>query len=467
MNNAMPNSSNPFLPNNVSPGTLSGPLENAYIQNGVPQLAAPLMSAIYRPFGLTFFQPDPFQVTPKGMVSLSGSVETDTNINYSPTQPEVGSFFTITPAIYYSNFDDYGYLSLFASASYDQYINVNIPSYLDEMGGISAGTYLGSRVFVGAQDFVLSGFTPQMGGTPLGFFNGINPYYENMGDAEVGLALTPKITFVQGASDMYFDDSGYGAGIMNIQSVNDTLNYQDKQNFLSGTYTYQQGFFSMFPGFISNGIMGTAMRMVSPRTSLGVGGSDSYYLYQGSPAFNFLMYSYYGIFTHSLTRSISFSGEGGWNVVSFYNGQNFQAPLVDLNLGYTGPKLALGVNVGEYMQNMNSYGIEMGPMDTKSALGYLTYKIGPKTSFYASAGYTYYQFLNAYNYANNFFQTLQPNVSYQGTYFDQSDGFFYTPYSWLMTSFNYNLINFTTNIPNETIVDNQFIVMVSFMLPFK
>ena len=114
MNNAMPNSANPFLPNSISPGLLSGPMENAYLQNGVPQLAAPLMSVVYRPFGLSFFQPNPFQVTPQGMVSLTGTFETDTNINFSPNQPEVGSLYTITPAVYYSNFDDYGYLSLMA-----------------------------------------------------------------------------------------------------------------------------------------------------------------------------------------------------------------------------------------------------------------------------------------------------------------------------------------------------------------
>ena len=284
MNSAMPNSSNPFLPNNISPGLLSAPLENAYLQDGVPQLAAPMMSAVYRPFGMTFFQPNPFQVTPQGAVTLTGMYGEDSNIAYTTNQPSWGSFFSITPAVYYSNFDDYGYISLMGSASYYQYNAGNIPAYIDETAGISAGTYLGDRVFVGVQDMGFVGFSPGMNGSPLAFFTGINPYYGNMSDAEVGFALTPKVTFVQSASDMYFDDSGYGAGIYNIQSLMDTLNYKDTLNFVSLSYIYQQGIISLFPGFISDGLMGSAMRMVSPTTSFGVGGTASYFLYDQSQA---------------------------------------------------------------------------------------------------------------------------------------------------------------------------------------
>ena len=467
MNNAMPNSSNPFLPNNVSPGLLSGPLESAYLQNGVPLIAAPLMSVVYRPFGLTYFQPNPFQVTPQGMFSLSGTLEGDTNINFLPNQSEAGALYTITPAVYYSTFDDYGYLSFMGSLSYFQYLTGNIPDYLDEMGGISAGTYLGTRVFVGAQDFVSSGFSPQMNGTPLAFFNGINSYYFNISDAEVGVALTPKITFVEAVSDMYADDGGYGAGIMNIQSLMSTLNYQDKETFLSGSYIYQQGLFSDFPGFISNGVSGMVMRTISPTTSLGVGGNVAYYLYEGSPTFDFSMSSYFGILSHRLSRSLSFSLEGGWNVVTFETGQSFQAPMVDANLSYQSARLGLGLNAGKFMENINSYGVEMGPEDVEMALGYLSYTLGAKTMVYSSIGYTRYHFLSAYNYSNSFFQTLQPSVSYYGSYIDQTDGISYKPYTWLMTSLNYNLIDFSTNIPNETIIDNQFIAMFTFMLPFK
>lgn len=478
MNNAMPNSSNPFLPNNISPGQFSGALENAYLQDGVPQLAAPMMSAVYRPFGLTFFQPDPFQVTPQGAVTLSGMFGEESNINFSPNQPEWGSFFSITPAVYYSNFDDYGYISLLASASYYQYNTGNIPPFLDETGGISAGTYLGDRVFVGAQDLGFIGFTPGMSGSPLAFLNGINPYYGNISDAEVGIALTPKITFVQGASDMYFNDSGFGAGLMNIQSLNDTLNYMDKLNYLSLSYIYQQGIISLFPGFISNGLMGTAMRQVSHTTSLGVGGTSSYFLYDQSAAatnffspsqysLNFYMYSYYGILTHQFTRSLSAAFQGGWNAIQFYSGQTFQAPLLDLNIAYTGPRLGLGINVGEYMENMTSYGVEMGPEKTKNAIGYLNYVIGPKTSFFSSVGYSVYDFLTPYSYSNSFFSSLQPNLSYSGAYLFQADGINYTPTSWLNTSLMYNLIDFSTNVPNETIVDSMFLAMVTFVWSFK
>lgn len=478
MNNAMPNASNPFLPNNISPGLLSGPLENAYLQNGVPQLAAPLMSVVYRPFGLSFFQPNPFQVTPQGMVSLTGYFETDTNIDFTPSNQQLGSFYSITPAIYYSNFDDYGYVSLMANASYDQYDTGNIAPYLDEMGAISAGTYLGPRVFFGAQDMVVNGFTPMMNGSPLAFFHGVNPYYYNLADAEVGIALTPKITFVQSASDMYFDDNGYGAGIMNIQSLMDTLNYTDPTDMLSLSYIYQQGIFSLFPGFISNGFSGTFMRSLTPTTSLGFGGNALDYLYQQSSfqqnffapsnySLNFYMYSYYGILSHQFTRQLSMALQGGWNVVAYYSGQTFQDPLVDLNLSYSFPRGGLGINVGEFMENMQSYGVEMGPEQTYSALAYLTYRIGPNTSFYASGGYGYYDFLTPYNYSNSFFQTLQPNISYNGTYLTETDGIIYTPYPWLMTNLYYNLIEFTTNIPNETIIDNQFIALVTFMWSFK
>ena len=111
MDSAMPNSANPFLPSVVSPGVVSSPIENSFLQAGVPQIAAPLMSAVYRPFGLTYFQPNPFQVTPQGSVSLTGAFGEETNVNFSPTQPEAGGYYMIMPAVMYSTFDDYGYLS--------------------------------------------------------------------------------------------------------------------------------------------------------------------------------------------------------------------------------------------------------------------------------------------------------------------------------------------------------------------
>lgn len=477
MNNAMPNSMNPFLSNNISPGLISGPLENAYLQDGVPQLAAPLMSVVYRPFGLTFFQPNPFQITPQGEVSLTGMFGDMSNANYSPSQPEWSTFFAITPAVYYSNFDDYGYISLLASASYYQYDAANVPPYMDETAGISAGTYLGNRIFFGAQDMGFVGYSSNMNGAPMAFLTGNNPYYGNMSDAELGIALTPKISFVQGASDMYFDMSGFGAGIMNLQSLMDSLNYQDKLDFLSLSYIYQQGFFSLFPGFISNGLTGTAMRQVSPATSLGVGASASYYLYEQSAvpqnffnptvsSPNFYMDSYYGLLTHQLSRNMSVSLEGGWNTISFFGGETFQAPLLDLNIAYTDPRLGIGINVGEYMANMTSYGVEMGPEKTKSALAYITYAISPKTSLFSSAGYTVFDFLNPYSYSNKFFQNLQPNLSYSGTSLMLTDGISYNPAPWVNTSLIYSLDSFSTNVPNGTITESVILGTVTFIWGF-
>ncbi len=467
MNGILPNTSNPFLPQNVSSGLLSSPLENAYLQNGVPQLAAPLMSTVYRPFGLTYFQPNPFMVTPQGQVSLTGTFETDTNIDYSPNHPEVGSLYSIMPAVMYTNFDDYGFISLLASASYYRYVTGNISPYLDETGGITAGSYLGQRVFVGAQDLVMNGSSPQLNGQPFAFFNGINPFFENMANGEVGVALTPKITFVQAASDNYVEDQGF---LMNLQSLIETLNYVDKNSYLSGSYIYQQGNFTGFPGFVSNGGTGTALRKIGPHTSLGVGGSFTDYLYQNAPLLNMNMFSYYGILTHQFTRSFFASLMGGWNGATFDNGQNFQAPMGDVNLGYNGGRFNLGLNAGYFIMNNLSYGVELGPEKTEMVIGTLSYTISPKTIFVASGGWTHYNFLQAAPFANgsNFFsQPLQTNISYDGSYISQTDMISYVPYSWLQTSLMYNLLDFTTNIPNETVIDNQFIAMISFYWNFK
>lgn len=467
MNGALPNTTNPFLPSNISPGLISAPIENAYLLDGVPQMAAPLMSAVYRPFGLTYFQPNPFQVTPQGTVSLTGMLAEETNVNYSPTQPEPGGFYSIMPAVMYSTFDDYGYLSLMADAAYFGYDTGNIPPYLDEMGGITAGTYLGTRVFVGAQDFVFNGSSPLMNGQPMQFLNGINSSYGNMADAEMGVALTPKITFVESASDMYFGSEGYGAGFMNLQSVTSALNYMDKSDYLNASYIYQQGLFSDFPSFYSNGAAGTAMRQLNPTTSLGIGGTVFYYFYQGLPDYNTMMFSYYGIFSRSLNRNIFLSAMGGWNGVVFQNGENFQAPEWDVNLGYSDPRLGIGVNVGEFMENANSFGIELGPEKVKEAMAYLSYVIGPKTSLFGSVGYIEYDFLAAAPFANSFFQTLSPTISYNGTFLEGTAGVSYLPYTWMTTSLIYNIIDATTNIPNETIVDNIFMAMISFNWNFK
>lgn len=482
MSDYMPNSTNPFLPNNISPGLNSAPLENAYIQSGVPQMMAPLMSVVNQPFGLTYFQPNPFQVVPQGTISLTGSYGLMSNINYQPNQSftDWGSFYSIMPAISYSNFDDYGYVSLMGNVSYYQFNGADISSFLNEMAGISMGTYLGNRVFVGVQDMGNVGETPQTNGGPFSFFHGITPYYDNFSDAEVGISLTPKITFVQAASDIYFEDGNFGAGIMNLQSLTDTLNYRDLRNYLSLSYLYQQAYFTGFPGYISNGLMGTAMRSINPTTSLGIGGSASYFLMgqdnlsigpssQGisSNSYNFYDFSYYGILSHQFTRSLSAVLEGGWNEVEFFSGQSFSGPLIDLNIAYSGPHEGLGINVGEFESAMGPmYGVQMGPVYVKSALGYFTYSFSPKTSFFSSVGYSQYTFQAPYVYANSFFQTLQQNQSYNGSTLSLTDGLSYTPFSWLSTSIDYTYSDFTTNIQDESIAQNMIFATMTFMWSF-
>lgn len=254
---------------------------------------------------------------------------------------------------------------------------------------------------------------------------------------------------------------------MNLQAIMDSLNYMDKTNYLNATYIYEVGIMTAFPNFISNGVTGSAMHKVNPTTSLGVGGSLMYFSYQGLPNLNSEIYSAYGIFSRQLTRSISFSGMGGWNVISFQNGENFQSPEWDVNLGYSGPKLSIGINAGEFIEEGTSFGIEMGPENVYEATGYLSYLIDPKIMFFSSAGYSYYDFLTAYNFSNNFFQTLQPTISYSGAFLEVTDGITYNPYQWLSTSLIYNFIEGTSNIPNENISDNIFMAMITFTWNFR
>jgi hypothetical protein len=320
---------------------------------------------------------------------------------------------------------------------------------------------------VGFQDLVLNGSSPQLNGQPFAFFNGINPFFENMADGEVGVSLTPKITFVESSSDTYSEDLGF---LMNIQSLMETLNYMDGNNYLSGSYIYQQANFTGFPGFISNGGTGTAMRKISTTTSFGVGGLFSDYLYQNNPLLNMTMFSYYGIFTHQFTHNFFGSVMGGWNGASFAGGQSFQAPMGDVNLGYNTGRFNLGLNAGYFIMNNLSYGVELGPEKTEMVIGSLSYTLSQKTVLVATGGWTHYNFLLPSPFVNgsNFFsQPLQTNISYDGSYFSQSDTITYTPNSWLSTSLIYNLIDFSTNIPSETVIDNQIIALVSFHWSFK
>ena len=466
MNGTLPNTQNPFLPTGISPGTYTAPLTSLYELQGVPDLAAPLMGQIYRPFGLSLFQPNPFQVVPQGTLSLSGYFETDTNYEFSSNNPQLGSFYAITPAIAYSTFDDYGYLSAMANVSYDQYDTGNIPPYLTETGGVNAGTYLGSRIFVGLQDMTVRGETPETSGSPVNFFSGIDPYFMNLSGAEAGFALTPKISYVETAMDMYFDDSAFGAGIMNVQSLSQALNYIDKTTMLNVAYTYSQGFFSLYPDFISQTISGMAMHSLTPTTSAGVGGNDTYYEMQGDPLLNFSMLSGYGLINHTFNHNVTASVQGGYNVVQFADGQSYPGPLLDFNMTYLSGPLSLTINAGWFEENMMTYGVEMGPEDVKQVMGYIYYRISPKTSLMASGGYGIYSFFNAPGFTNNYFQTLQPAQSYYMDSITQTDQIMWNPLNWLTTSLEYNLIEFSTNLPNETVVDNQFIAMATIHFNF-
>jgi len=467
MNGVLPNTQNPFLPTGISPGTYTAPLTNLFELQGVPALAAPLMGQVFRPFGLSLYQPNPFQVVPQGMAYLSGSFETDTNIDFSPTNPQVGSLFTVTPAVSYSNFDDYGYLSLLANASYVQYLSGNIPSYLSETGGFSTGTYLGNRVFVGFDDFITRGEMPDTSGSPLQFLNGIDPYLMNTMGGEVGIALTPKISFVQTATDTYYDESAFGAGISNIQSLGDALNYIDKTTMLSVAYTYSQGFFSFYPDFTANGVSATAMHTIGHSSSGGVGGNYTYYMMQGQPLLNFSMESGYILLNHTFNRSVTGSIQGGYNVVEFTStGQSYPGPLLDANITYNSGPFSITANAGWFEMDNISYGIQTGPETVKQAILALAYQITPRTTFSTSAGYIVSTMFNVPGFSNSFFQNLQPSQSYTYNSLNISNALSWRPNNWLMTSLMYNLINFSSNIPNETVVDNQFIAMVSVYFPF-
>ena len=467
MNGSLPGTQGPMIQNGISPGSNAAPMMDMFQQSGYPALAAPLAAAVYQPFGLNMYQLNPFQVTPMGFFSLTGSAAYATNIDYSSSNPKPGVFYTLSPALGYSTFDQYGFLSAIAEASLYEYTSGNVPSYLDEIGSLSAGTYLGSRVFVGVRDMVVRGSDIlQSGGTPLGFLNGINPYIYNIAEAEVGIALTPKITFIQSANDFYYDASSFGAGNSNIQTLGETLNYLAPRYFLTGTYSYSRGNFSIYPDFISNSASGLATHSLSKTTQIGLGGSYAAYNYTGGSSLSFTKGSWYGQFSHQFNSSLSASLQGGWNFTQFGNGQLFQDPLVDLNIEYLLGSASFGINAGEYMINEMNYGVELGPADVLSAMTYFTYKLSPKVHMVVSGGITDYSFFKPGDFSNNFFSTLKSNTGYSAQYISQQDGIFYRVRKWLLTGLMYQLIDFSTNIPQETVIDNEFIATVSFQYRF-
>ncbi|MHB8368084.1 MAG: hypothetical protein ACYDBP_00155 [Leptospirales bacterium] len=467
MNGTVPNTKAPFATPGISPGTFTAPITSLYELQGVPALAAPLMGQVFRPFGMSLYQPDAFQVVPQGLVSLTGTLETDTNIDFSSTNPQVGSLYTITPAVAYSTLSDYGYFSGLASVSYDQYVaGPPISSYLDELGGLDAGTYLGNRIFVGVMDFALRGNSPDLSGAPVQFLNGIEPIFTNTLGGEVGLALTPQITFVETALDYYFDGTAFGAGISNLESLSETLEYVDRTNMLTASYTYTLGTFSLYPDFISYGVAGSAMHSLSPSASIGALGGYTEYIMQGDPLLDFTMINGAGTLNYTFTPLVSAALEGGYNVVTFATGQSYPGPLLDATLSYMTPRLSVILNAGWFEENQMTYGIEMGPVDIKQVMATLRYVLSQKTYFIASGAYTDYSFFQAPSFSNSFFKILQAGQNYTGSSVTESDGVFWTPKPWITTGLEYNFISFTSNIPIESVVDNQFIALVSLNFPF-
>ena len=472
MNGVLPNTPNPLLPNSVSPGSFSYPLTNFYEQAGFPTLAAPLMSAVFQPFGLSLIQPNPFQVVPQGMFSLTGTLEGDTNINYSPNQPQEGWLYSVSPAIAYSTFDDYGYLSVMGNIGLYEYPDnkAQIPSYLTELGSIAAGTYLGTRVFVGVQDFGERESFIYPSGSTLGFLNGINPYLMNTGEAEVGVAATPHLTFVQSAIDTYFDGSAFGIGLMNIQTLTETVNYKDYRNIVSTSYSYSMGQITAFPTFTTNTISESASHFLSPSSILGLGGSFNDFSYQNDSSLNFGMWSAYASFTRTISKSLSFSLEAGWNATQFQTGQSFSSPMLDFNFGYTSPKISLGVNAGEFQVNEQAIGVSFGPAKVEQAIGYISYNFSPKTYLSASVGYQIFDFMEASSfsapYVNPAFQNLQSNTSYNGAFLSSGGGLYWKVRPWLLSGIMFNRYEFLTNVPNSSVTDNQLIALISIQLPF-
>lgn len=466
MNGSIPGTEGPMIQNGTAPNNFAAPMAGLFQQAGYPDAAASLASAVYMPFGLSMFNVNPFQIAPAGFVAFTGAATYATNVDYASSNPTPGVFYTISPSAGYSTFDQYGFLSAFAGASLYEYTSGNLPSYLQENGSLSAGTYLGNRVYVGVREMVLRGSDLTQTGTPIGFLNGVSPYLYNILEGEIGIALTPKITFIQTANDFYFDGTSLNAGISNIQSLGETLNYRGMRNYLTGTYSYSQGSFSIFPNFISHGGSALATHSLSETTQLGAGGNYTIYSYAGGSSLSFTKGAAYGQFSHKFTPEFSASFQGGWNEIEFQDGELFQDPLININFQYVSGKGSLGINAGEFMINETNYGVELGPANVMEALAYLYYSMSPKTYLAVSGGITNYEFFKAPTFSNNFFQTLTPNGSYSAQYISQRDGVYWRARKWLLTGLAYQLIDFSTNVPQETVLDNEFIASVTLMFPF-
>jgi hypothetical protein len=118
--------------------------------------------------------------------------------------------------------------------------------------------------------------------------------------------------------------TAFCAGIGHIQTLMETLNFDEGTPFSSAVYIYSRSILSIFPGFSSNGVMGSVSSILSRQTSIIVGENGTTYEYQGDPLANVVSHYEYGTSNDLFTRWLSESAQGGVNARTFSNGQNFQ-----------------------------------------------------------------------------------------------------------------------------------------------
>lgn len=479
MNGILPGTGNAF--NNqegMVPTGFGGAFMSNMIDQGIPAEAAPLLSAVFSPFGMRLIQPNPFMVTPQGLVAFTGSEEFDTNLNDSSNNPEMGFRRELSPSAAYTTFNDTSYISALYSPSWVTYDKADISSELNQLADLQAGSYLGQHVFAGVTDSFMRTDLPTSGST-LGLLNGRNPFYINTLNAELALAITPTITLVTNASDFYFQSSGGAVvnpdgtistiggsliGFSNVQTLGEDAWYRDGVNALTLSYDYSQGFYSIFPGFHSSTYGLTATRAISPILNLGVKGSYAPYDY-GSQTLNFNQYN--GAFTISDVPNTysAYSLEVGWNGIQFESGQSFQSPLFDVNAMYSGAVWMVDFNAGQYLRQSFAEGIAMGPLQADSAELFFLYNITPLVYFVSEGSVGVYNYLEGVNFLQGTSlltgTSLTPGSSLVSHFIMESDGLFWRARQWLLTGFEYTLENTDSNIPGVGFINNRFIALVS------
>lgn len=479
MNGILPGSGNSL--NNqegMVPTGFGGAFMTNMINEGIPAQAAPLLSSVFSPFGMRLIQPNPFMVTPQGLLAFTGYEEFDTNLNDSSQNPEMGFRRDLAPSAAYTTFDDTGYISALYSPSWVTYDKANISNEFNQIADLQAGSYIGQHIFTGVSDSFIRTDTPTSG-TSLGLINGRNPFMINTLNAELAFSITPTITLVTNASDFYFDSSGGTSlnpdgtipttsgsliGFSNIETLGEDIWYRNDVDALTLSYSYSNGFYSIFPGFHSStyGINGT--RSISPTVALGVKGNDSAYDY-GSQTLNFNQYS--GAFTISDTPNTysSYSLELGWNGIQFESGQSFQSPLIDLNAMYSGSSWMVNLNVGQYLRQSFAEGIAMGPLQADSAEIFFLYNITPLVYFVSEGSIGIYDYLEGVNFLKGTSllsgTQLTPGSNFVSHSIMNSDGLFWRARQWLLTGFEYTLENMGSNIPGVGFINNRFIALVS------